>query len=103
MYYKIEYHKYEILKSFTAMEKAEKLPELRLVASRLKELRKAKGYNNYEHIAFDLGMSRSAYWRLESGENFSLKTLVKICKLLDLTLEDFFTGIQVPKPSKKKK
>jgi transcriptional regulator with XRE-family HTH domain len=87
------------------MEKAEKLPELTVIAERLKELRKAKGYNNYEHIAFDLGMSRSAYWRLESGENFSLKTLIKICKLLEITLEDFFEEVNVPKlaPKKKKK
>ena len=71
--------------------------ELEAIASRLKELRKSKGYNNYEHIAFDLGMSRSAYWRLETGKNFELKTLIKICRLLDTTLEDFFKGIDLPK------
>lgn len=85
------------------MKKTEKLPELVIIADRLKQIRKEKGYNNYEHIAFDLGMSRSAYWRLESGENFSIKTLLKICKLLDITLEDFFTGINVPKLAIKKK
>ena len=71
--------------------------ELTAIALRLKELRKAKGYSNYEHIAFDLEMSRSAYWRLESGANFELKTLIKICRLLDITLEGFFKGIDVPK------
>ena len=85
------------------MEKPKKLPELEFVSERLKELRKEKGFKNYEHIAFELGMSRSAYWRLESGENFSLKTLVKICKLLDVTLEQFFEGVIVPKPVKKKR
>lgn len=73
-----------------------KEPEYEAIASRLKELRKEKGYSNYEHIAFELGMSRSAYWRLESGVNFELKTLVKICKLLNITLEEFFKGIDVP-------
>jgi transcriptional regulator with XRE-family HTH domain len=43
-------------------------------------------------------MSRSAYWRLETGVNFELKTLIKICKLLDITLEHFFRGIELPKP-----
>lgn len=71
--------------------------ELEAIASRLKELRKSKGYNNYEHIAFDLGMSRSAYWRLETGKNFELKTLIKICRLLDVSLEEFFKGIDIPK------
>jgi transcriptional regulator with XRE-family HTH domain len=85
------------------MKKTEKIPELEKIAARLKELRKEKGYKNYEHIAFDLGMSRSAYWRLESGENFSLKTLIKICKELGVTLEDFFQGMDFPKPIKKKK
>lgn len=66
------------------------------IANRLKQLRKAKGYKNYEHIAFDLGMSRSAYWRLEKGVNFELKTLIRICKLLNITLEEFFEGIRLP-------
>ena len=71
--------------------------ELKAIALRLKELRKAKGYSNYEHIAFDLEMSRSAYWRLETGANFELKTLIKICRLLDISLEEFFKGIDIPK------
>lgn len=71
--------------------------ELNAIATRLRELRKLKGYKNYEHIAFELEMSRSAYWRLEQGVNFELKTLIKICKLLDVTLEDFFKGIDIPK------
>jgi len=73
-----------------------KIPELEAVALRLKELRKSKGYSNYEHIAFELGMSRSAYWRLETGVNFELKTLIKICRLLNISLEDFFKGINIP-------
>ena len=74
-----------------------KLPELQAIATRLKELRKSKGYSNYEHIAFELGMSRSAYWRLETGVNFELKTLIKICRLLDISLEEFFKGIDISK------
>lgn len=85
------------------MEKSEKLPELLVISDRLKAIRKEKGYANYEHIAFELGMSRSAYWRLESGENFSMKTLLKVCGLLGVTLEEFFTGVSIPKIGKKKK
>lgn len=72
-------------------------PELNAIAERLKQLRKEKGYSNYEHIAFDLGMSRSAYWRLETGANFELKTLIKICTVLDVSLEEFFKGIDIPR------
>lgn len=78
-----------------------KLPELQAIATRLKELRKIKGYSNYEHIAFELGMSRSAYWRLETGVNFEIKTLIKICRLLDISLEEFFKGIDIPKKNLK--
>jgi transcriptional regulator with XRE-family HTH domain len=73
-----------------------KSDELNAIANRLKELRKEKGYTNYEHIAFALEMSRSAYWRLETGANFELKTLIKICRLLDISLEEFFQGIKIP-------
>lgn len=66
-------------------------PEFQLIAARLKELRKEKGYTNYEHIAFELGMSRSAYWRLETGVNFELKTLIKVCRLLNVSLTEFFS------------
>ena len=75
--------------------------ELKAIANRLKELRKLKGYSNYEHIAFDLEMSRSAYWRLETGVNFELKTLIKICRLLDVSLEDFFKDIKIPASQQK--
>lgn len=61
------------------------------IGKRLKEWRKLKGHNNYEHFAYDLGMSRSAYWRIESGANFEIKTLLKICNLLNITLEEFFS------------
>jgi transcriptional regulator with XRE-family HTH domain len=43
-------------------------------------------------------LSRSAYWRLENGENYSLKTLIKVCKVLGVTLEEFFHGVDCPKP-----
>ncbi|MBZ4042592.1 helix-turn-helix domain-containing protein [Flavobacterium hibisci] len=74
--------------------------ELDAIALRLKTLRKEKGYSNYEHIAFALEMSRSAYWRLETGANFELKTLIKICRLLEVSLEDFFKGIDIPHSKK---
>ena len=78
-------------------EENQEYPELELISERLKEIRKQKGFTNYEHIAFELGMSRSAYWRLENGANFNLKTLIKVLRLLDVSLEEFFQGIKSPK------
>lgn len=76
------------------MENPLEYPELKAIAFRLRTLRKEKGFSNYEHIAFELGMSRSAYWRLESGANFELKTLIKICRLLNVSLTEFFDGVE---------
>lgn len=76
-------------------------PEFQLIANRLKELRKEKGYTNYEHIAFELGMSRSAYWRLETGVNFELKTLIKVCRLLNVSLTEFFSEMDTSYSDKK--
>jgi transcriptional regulator with XRE-family HTH domain len=64
------------------------------ISKRLKELRKEKGFNNYEHFAYELGMSRSAYWRIEKGSNFEMKTLFRICKLLGISVQEFFTQKQ---------
>ena len=105
-YFIKEYHKESIKGSFVLMKapvKPRPEVELKKIAERLKAVRKEKGYNNYEHIAYDLGMSRSAYWRLESGANFELKTLIKICRLLGVTLEEFFAGVNVPTKGKDKK
>lgn len=77
--------------------------EYQAIGLRLKELRKLKGYKNYEHIAYELNMSRSAYWKLEKGGNFEIKTLIKVCRLLGITLEDFFIGIDLPKIETKRK
>jgi len=79
------------------MKENQEFPELDIISERLKEIRKEKGFTNYEHIAFELGMSRSAYWRLENGANFNLKTLIKVLRLLNVSLEEFFSGINSPK------
>lgn len=64
---------------------------------RLKSLRKEKGYSNYEHIAYELGMSRSQYWNYEAGRNIEIKTLLRILALLDVSIVDFFIGLEQEK------
>jgi transcriptional regulator with XRE-family HTH domain len=65
------------------------------ISKRLKELRKDRGFKNYEHFAYELGMSRSAYWRIEKGSNFEMRTLLRICKLLGISVQEFFTQKQI--------
>ena len=67
----------------------------------LKKLRIEKDYSNNEHIAFEFSMSRSAYWYLESGKNFEIKTLIKICKLFRITLFEFLSQLICEKKKKR--
>lgn len=63
---------------------------LNQLGSRLKYYRKLKGYSNYEHLAYDLGVSRSQYGKYENGGNIKFTTLCKILEHLNISLEEFF-------------
>lgn len=60
------------------------------VSKRLKELRIAKGYTNYEYLAYEIGMSRSQLGTYENGANITIASLVKILDHLGVTLQEFF-------------
>jgi len=60
------------------------------LGKRLRYYRKLRGYTNYEHLAYDLGISRSQYGKYENGGNIKFSTLCKILNHLDVTLENFF-------------
>ena len=64
-----------------------------LVAARLKQLRIEKGYSSYETFALYHGLDRKQYWRIESGSNITLKSLIKILALHDKELSDFFSDL----------
>lgn len=77
--------------------------QLENFGKRLKQIRKQKGYTNYEHFAYQNGFNRVQYGRYENGANISLKTLCKIVKAFDMALESFFSeGFQKEKRNKSK-
>lgn len=62
----------------------------KLLAERLKEVRKSKGITQ-ESVRFDLNMNIG---RIEIGENcISLPTLKRLCQYYGITLEEFFKEI----------
>lgn len=61
------------------------------LGNRLRYYRKLKGYTNYEHLAYDLGISRSQYGKYENGGNIKFSTLCKILSFLDVSLKEFFS------------
>jgi len=75
------------------MTKKQTISEKQLdnLGNRLRAVRKAKGYTNYEHFAYRNGFNRVQYGRYENGANISFKTLVKLIDAFDLTITDFFS------------
>ncbi len=63
---------------------------LKLVGSRMKNLRIAKGYSNYENFAYESEISRAQYGKYENGGDLRLSSLIKVLKTLDIDLNDFF-------------
>jgi len=66
------------------------IDELNKVGEKLRKLRIAKGYSNYENFAFDNELNRANYGRYENGANLRLSTLISILECHKMTLEEFF-------------
>ena len=64
------------------------------IGDKLKKMRLDKGFTSYENFAWDNGLPRVQYWRMESGVNFRIETLLKVLDVHEITLEDFFKGIK---------
>ncbi|MCG3165656.1 MAG: hypothetical protein POELPBGB_01424 [Bacteroidia bacterium] len=62
------------------------------IAEKLREMRKDAGYKSLEQFAFDHGISRIQYWRMENGTNFTIETFLKVLDAHKITLSDFFTA-----------
>ncbi len=63
------------------------------IAEKFQRLRKLRGYSSYENFAWDNGINRVQYWRLEKGTNFTITTLLKVLDVHKLTLKDFFEDL----------
>ena len=65
--------------------------QLENLGKRLKDIRKEKGYTNYEQFAFDNEIPRAQYGRYEKGHDLRLSSLLKILKAMDISLKDLFS------------
>ena len=68
--------------------------ETHVLGQRFQELRKAKGYSNYETFAFDNGIPRAQYGRYEKGQDLRFSSLCKVLKALDVTFDEFFKDFE---------
>lgn len=70
---------------------------MQVISAKLMELRKQKGYSSHENFAIDNDIARMQYWRIEKGKtNITLKTLVKLLAIHEISLSDFFADIKLP-------
>lgn len=65
--------------------------QLENLSERLKELRREKGYTNYEQFAFDHEIPRAQYGRYEKGQDIRFSSLLKVLKAMNISLKDFFS------------
>ena len=63
---------------------------LKQLGERLKQLRKEKGFSNYEQFAYTYVLGRAQYGRYEKGANINFATLIKIIEIHELSLQEFF-------------
>ncbi len=67
--------------------------EILQVAEKIKDLRVKAGFTSYETFAFTNDINRVQYYRIEKGQNITLKTLIKVLKIHNLTIQDFFKDL----------
>lgn len=80
---------------FSQMESSEQeiQDKIKEISQKVKDLRKQKGYTSYETFAFENEINRVQYWRIESGQNITLKTLIKVLNIHKVTLKEFFSDL----------
>lgn len=70
---------------------------LAVVGTTLAELREKKGYKTIKEFALKHDLPEIQYWRMEKGKtNITLKSLVKILAIHNISLQDFFCLIIIP-------
>lgn len=84
-----------LFSKFRVMEKLDKEIDdtILQIAEKLKTLRKEKGFTSYETFAFEYEINRVQYFRIEKGQNITIKTLIKVLAIHNLTLQQFFIDL----------
>ena len=65
--------------------------QLQNMGKRLQQLRKKKGFKNYEKFAYENDLPRAQYGRYERGQDLKVSSLLKVLKGFDMGLKEFFS------------
>lgn len=60
------------------------------LGKRIKELRKQKGFTNYEFFAYENRIGRSQYGKYEQGVDMQFSTILRLIEMHGLTVKEFF-------------
>ncbi len=82
------------MKQNQGVAKNEVDPRILKIANKLKALRIQKGYSSHESFAWDYGLNRVQYWRIEKGSNITIKTLLTVLDIHNISLKEFFENLQ---------
>lgn len=69
-------------------------PRLAQIGNKIRELRIAKGFSSSEAFAWEHGINRVQFWRMENGQNFTLDSLFKVLDAMEMSVEEFFKGLK---------
>jgi tetrahydromethanopterin S-methyltransferase subunit G len=80
------------------MAKSKKTPvllseedQIKKLAARITELRKKKGFTNYEFFAYENKIGRSQYGRYEKGVDMQFSSIIKLINMHGMSVKDFFS------------
>lgn len=62
---------------------------IELFAKVIKQLRIDKGYGSHEFFAWEHGIPRVQYWRMEKGTNFTIRTFLRILDAHQMSISEF--------------
>ena len=65
--------------------------DLTKLGDRIKSLRLAQGYTNYENFAFEHDIPRAQFGRYERGEDLRYSSLLKVISAFGMTQKEFFS------------
>lgn len=64
---------------------------LKQIGDRITNLRKMRGYTNYEIFAYENNISRAQYGRYEKGKDLNMSSFKKVLDALNVTPIEFFS------------
>jgi DNA-binding XRE family transcriptional regulator len=76
----------------------------KLIGDRIRQLRLEHNDMSQDELAFQSNLSTSQVSKMERGKiNPSILSITQVCTAFNITLKEFFSGMEYPRPKKKSK